>query len=335
MDHLKILKRAWTVTWRHRALWLFGFLFALAGGGSRLGGGPPSGRGPSGQGPGGGGPGGGGPPPLPYTLPNIPWDTVLIVASIVVAIALLLVVIMTIVRYVAETAMIAGVDEIEGTGEKLTVRHGFRLGWSRQALRLFLTNLVITVLLAAVAIVLLALAASPSLLWLTHVEALGIAGTIITVGLVLPLILFIIATALAVSVVMPYIQRRVVLGKQGVRASIRQGLTLVRATLLDTGLMWLLLIGVRIVEAVAMIPVMIILAALAIAIGAVPAGLVFLFSHAWIATILVGVALFLIAFIPPMTFVRGLFEVYVSTTWTLAYREVMARYNDLLPVNGN
>src|SRR5258708_2993613 len=33
MNHGKILARAWTLVWHSRALWLFGFLFALAGGG--------------------------------------------------------------------------------------------------------------------------------------------------------------------------------------------------------------------------------------------------------------------------------------------------------------
>src|SRR5260370_25727813 len=33
MNHGKILSRAWTLVWNARALWLFGFLFALAGGG--------------------------------------------------------------------------------------------------------------------------------------------------------------------------------------------------------------------------------------------------------------------------------------------------------------
>ena len=35
------------------------------------------------------------------------------------------------------------VDEYENTGTKMTVREGFRIGWSRTAWRLFLINLIV------------------------------------------------------------------------------------------------------------------------------------------------------------------------------------------------
>jgi hypothetical protein len=315
MDHLKILSRAWTITWRYRALWLFGFLFALAGGGS------------------GGGGGNGGGSGTRWTQPapsNIPWNTVLIIILIAVAVILVLIVALTILRYVAETAMIAGVDEIEGQGIALTVRRGFRLGWSRQAWRLFLTDLVIGLPLVVVALVLLALAASPLLLLLTKADVASAIGVVATIGLALLVILFIIAAALVISVVMPYIRRRVVLGKQGVMASIRQGVTLVRASLLDTGLMWLLLAAIGIVLGLVMIPVALVIILVAGLIGGVPAGLAYLISHSWVVTAVVGVPLFLIVLVPTFAFIQGLIQVYSSTSWTLAYREVAARHADLL-----
>jgi hypothetical protein len=147
-------------------------------------------------------------------------------------------------------------------------------------------------------------------------------------------ILFIIAVALAVSLVTPYIRRRVVLSTQGILASLRQGLMLVRVSLLDTGLMWLLLVGVRILQWIVMIPVLIVVVTLSLVIGGAPAGLVYLVSHSWVAAAIVGVPLFLIALVPPIAFVLGLFEVYLSTSWTLAYRDVVARHADQLPVPG-
>jgi hypothetical protein len=322
MDHLKILSRAWTITWRYRALWLFGFLFALAGGGS-----------------GGGGGGNGGGSGMRWTQPapsNIPWNTVLIIVLIAVAVMLVLVVALTILRYVTETAIIAGVDEIEGQGIALTVRRGFRLGWSRQAWRLFLTDLVIYLPVVVVALVLLAFAASPLLLLLVKVNVVRAIGIIATIGLALFVILFIIAVALIVSVVMPYIRRRVVLGRQDVMASIRQGVMLVRASLLDTGLMWLLLAAIGIVLGLVMIPVALVILLVAGLIGGVPAGLVYLISHSWVVAAVVGVPLFLIVLVPTLAFIQGLIEVYKSTSWTLAYREVAARHADLLatPVVG-
>jgi hypothetical protein len=328
MEHLKILARAWTVTWRFKALWLFGFLFVLAGG---AGGGGGSGGGGGGGGSSGSGGGNGNGWPF-GPMPSINWNLVLIIVLAVIAIVIALIVILTVVRYMAETAMIAGVDEIESTGEALTVRRGFRLGWSRQALLLFLTDLAVHLPLVVAVIALLAMAASPLLLLLLKVNVVSAIAIFITIGLVLLVILFILVVALVVSLVMPYIRRRVVLGKQGILASIRQGVTLVRASLLDTGLMWLLLIGVSIAASIVMIPVVIVVVALAIAIGGVPAALLYLISHSWVAAVLVGVPLFLIVLIPILVFVQGLFQVYLSTTWTLAYRDVMTRHADLLPI---
>ncbi len=330
MDHVGILSRAWTILWRYRALWLFGFLFALAGGGSSLS--VPSApssnyRLPSG--------GTGVVPPAPPAAPAIPWETIAPFVLAIVVVVLTLVVILTIVRYVTETALIAGVNEIESTGAAVTVRHGFRLGWSRRAWRLFLTEFVIYLIFGLAAFLLLALAASPLLLLLIHVEVVRTIAIAMAVLLTLSAILFLIVAALILSLIMPYIQRRVVLGQQGVRAAFRQGLRLVRASVRDTGLMWLLLVAIGIVWGVLKIPVIIILVVLAVLIGGVPAALAYLASQSVVAAVIVGVPVFLIALIPTACFIEGLFQAYVSSTWTLAYRQVAARHGDLLPVNGS
>jgi hypothetical protein len=329
MNHLKILSRAWTMLWHYRALWLFGFLFALAGGGSSFGG--SSGGGSSSS----GGSGSGVPPRWPPEFPNVPWNTIGIIILGVVAAALLLIVILTIVRYVAETALIAGVDEIEITGEAFTVRRGFRLGWSRQAWRLFLTDLTIGLVLMFGILVLLALAASPLLLLLVNVDVVRMIAVGVAILLILPAILFIIVAGLTLSLVMPYIQRRVVLGRQGVVASVRQGLKLVRSSLRDTGLMWLLLVAIGFVWGIIKIPVVIVLVVVASLMGGVPAGLVYLVSHSWVAAVVVGLPLFLLVLVPVMSCVEGLFQVYHSSAWTLAYRQVVTQHSDLLPVNGS
>jgi len=251
-----------------------------------------------------------------------------------VAVVLVLVVGSTILRYVAETAMIAGVDEIEGTEAKFTVRRGFQLGWSRQAFRLFLVELVVYLPVVLGAILLIALAASPLLLLLLDVKVVSIIAGVSAAGMILLAILAVIAAALIVSLVMPYIVRRVVLGRQGVMDSVRQGVKLVRASLADTGLMWLLLAAVQIAWGIVMIPGLIAIVLLALGIGGVPGGVVYLISRSWIATAIVGGSLFLLTVIPAFAFVQGMFQLYLSSTWTLAYREVMARRGDsaLAPV---
>jgi hypothetical protein len=269
-------------------------------------------------------------------FPNIPvgsinWNTVVTIAAIVVGVLLLLAIAATIVRYIAETALMAGADEIESTGAAPSVRQGFRLGWSRQAWRLFLTDLLIGLPLAAAAILLLAAAATPLLLWLTHQTPLGVLGTVVTVALEALVICALVVVGLALSVVMPYLRRRVVLGKQGPRAALRQSLALVRASLVDTGLMWLLLAAIRIVWSLVSFPILLALFIVAAIIGGLPAGLAYVVSHTWVWAAAVGVPLFLVALIPSTAFVEGLFEAYVSTSWTLTYREVAGKLGEQLP----
>jgi hypothetical protein len=332
MNHRSILTRAWRIVWQYRALWVFGFLFVLAGGGGgwrAFNGGGSSGGGTS---------SGTGPRTFPnfphFTPPNIDWNTVALIAGIVLAVVLVLTVVTLIIRYVAETALMAGTDEIEATGAAFSVRRGFRLGWSRPAWRLFVADLVIHLPLALAALVLLAVAAAPLLLWLTRVVPLGILGTVVTVALGALLILSLIVVSLVLSVVMPYLRRRVVLGQQGPLAALRQSARLVRASLMDTGLMWLLLAGLRIGWGLVMIPVVLVVLLVAAVVAGVPAGLAFLLTHTWVWAAVIGAPLFILVVVLPMTFVSGLFETYVSAAWTLAYREVTSQFGDQLAPTG-
>ena len=324
MNHGRILARAWTLMWHARALWLFGFLFVLAGGSSS------SFRWTQSTGTGSrSNPNGSGPFPH-FSVPHIDWNTVIWIAVAVLAVLLVLGTILTIIRYLSETALMAGANEIESTGAALTVRRGFRLGWSRQAWRLFLTDVVIHLPLALLALVLLAAAALPLLLWLSHQTPLRVIGTAITVALELLVVLSLIIVSLVLSVLMPYLRRRVVLDQQGPLAALRQSARLVRATFMDTGLMWLLLAGIRIVWGLLMVPVVLVLVVVAVVVGGVPAAVAYALSHSWVWPVAVGVPLFLLVLVPAAAFVSGLFETYVSTSWTLTYREAMGKAGETL-----
>jgi hypothetical protein len=328
MNHGRILVRAWTMVRHHRVLWVFGFLFALTGGGGGL----QLFRGGNGGGTGGPshGPNGTGHFPNIQFPQGIDWNTILLIAGGVLAVLLLLGVVGLVIRYMSETALMAGAEEIESTGAALSVRRGFRLGWSHQAWRLFLTDLLIYLPVGLGAVVLLAAAAVPLLLWLTWLVPLGVIGTLTTAALELLVIFGLIALALVLSVVMPYVRRRVVLGQQGPIAALRQSTRLVRASLVDTGLMWLLLAALRIVWSLVMFPVILVLLVLAVVVGGVPAALAYLLSHSWVWPAIVGVPLFLLILIPSTAFVAGLFETYVSTSWTLTYRDVTSKFGDQL-----
>jgi len=107
----------------------------------------------------------------------------LITIGVVLAcVIVILIIAATVAHYVAETALIRMVDDYEETGEKHSVRQGFRLGWSRTALRFFLIDLLIGLPVAVVFILLFALAFAPPLLWATDSTAAEVIGTVVTIG---------------------------------------------------------------------------------------------------------------------------------------------------------
>ncbi len=338
MDHMKVLKRAWETTWRYRALWIFGIILALTT------------ANPGGGGNGGGGDGGdrGFPPPGEFrwppgefTWPETPPEVVstLIVVGVGVACAIaILIVVGTIARYVAETALIRMVDDHEETGEKRSIREGFRMGWSRTAFRLFLINLLIGLPTALVFTVLFLLALAPLLLWLTKSTALGVIGTVATVGMFFLFLFLAIVVGAAISLLVKFFWRACALEELGVIESIRYGFDVIRRNLKDVAIMWLIMIGLQIAWAIAMIvttivliPVILLLIIVGGVLGGLPAllvwGLASLFFEGawpWILAGVIGIPIFILVMALPWLFLGGLMEVFKSSVWTLTYRELRA-----------
>jgi hypothetical protein len=329
MDHIKILKRAFSITWGYRALWVFGVLLALTlprnGGGSNSGFRFSGDEFNGGQG-------------FPNGIPPIPEGVLapILSALVTIGIALLcgffiIAIVATIIRYISETALIRMVDMNEASEEKVSVGAGFRLGWSRPALRLFLIDLLIGVVGLVALILLLAVAATPLLVWLTKNEFLRVLGTVVGIGMILLVIMLFILLAILLSVVMHFIRRAAVLEDMGMFEAMRHGVILVRQRLLDIVIMALIMFALGLAWVVVGIPFFILLMLVALVLGGLPAlfaGLITsLFTQGalpWIIAIAVGLPIFLVVMIVPSTFVGGLYETFKSSTWTLTYREVVA-----------
>ena len=324
MDHLKVLKRAWEITWRYRVLWVFGIILALTTGGS-------TGRG---GGSGGGGGNGGFPSFGDFSPPEIPPQVMSMLIGVGIGLACVIVILTiasVVARYVAETALIRMVDDYEETGEKRSVRQGFRLGWSRTALRLFLINLLIGLPTALAFILLFALALAPLLLWTTKNTAAGVVGTVATIGLSFLVILLAIVVGVVLSLLMRFFRRVCALEELGVIESIRQGFDFVRQHLKDVGIMWLIMVGLGLGWMIVMIPVTILLVVVGAMVGGFPALLVgglaslpFEGAVPWILAAAVGIPIFILVVAVPGLFLGGLAEVFKSSVWTLTYRELRA-----------
>lgn len=343
MEHTKVVKRAWQILWRHRALWVFGVILALTTvswessllyrdrDDYRY-------RRPSEVTP---------PEELPEELEGLgeaieemiedlggirppPIIGALIgIGAAVLSFVLLLYIVARIARYVAEAALIRLVDNYEETGARSSVGRGFQLGWSRTAWRLFLIDLVIDMPVLVAFLLLFALILAPLLLWTTGSTAAGIIGTVLTGGLFFLLLFLVIVVAVAISLLKHFFRRACALEELGVTQSISHGYAVVRQHLGDVGLMWLIMVGVSLAWPFVMAPVAVLLFALALVLGGIPALLLGGFSSLFFAgagpvavASAVGIPIFFLVLVVPLVFLGGLREVFQSSCYTLTYREL-------------
>lgn len=348
MNHQQILKRAWHILWNYRAIWIFGILLALttaSGGGGGQSGWRSNYNDASG---------------MPFSdqsgnfvqtlenfgqgltqfiegrvLPNL----VLIVIGLVL-IGLVLTVLFTMLRFTSEAALIRMVDHYEVTGEKVKVGQGFRWGWSRSAWRLFLIDLLIFVPVTLVVLVLFGCAALPVMLGVLAQDQPTAVGIVATIGMVFLVIFLAVIIYSLLGLALEPIRRVCVIEGKGVIDSIRSGWQLVRRNFWNIVLMWLILAGIQIALSLVLIPVvLVLLLAGGAAGGGLGAGLFFLVralgseTAAWISAISLGLVLLITVVSLPMLFVEGLKASYVSSVWTLAYRQIRPTVSDI-PAEG-
>jgi hypothetical protein len=320
MDPLDILKRSFRITRTHRALWVFGILLALTAGGGgfngsglnyNLGGGN---RRPSDAG-----------ILLPRTFDSGMTGGILALIIGLCCLFLFLVVAAIIVRYVSETGIYRLVNDLEESGVRPTTRRGFRLGWNRRALRLFLVDLAVGIPFALATIIIFLLALSPLLLLLVGNTAAQVLGVIFMVILIFVALCVVIVAAVVVSLLSQFWHREVAIAGKGVLDAIRDGTALVRAHLGNAVVMYLFMIGVGIAWGIVMIPVFLVLAALALLVGGLPAFLIYQATQSLAVPVLLGLVVGLIVLVAPLVFAGGLYATYTTTAWTLAYRDLQAR----------
>ncbi len=351
IDPIKIIKRAWHILWNYRALWVFGLILALAAGSSS---GNPRNN-------------------SRYEMNNssqatpqsiqeafmsfqseihklftegIPGThisgqdltTFLWVIGGFVLVMLVVGIVLAIARYVSETAVIRMVDEYETSGNKMTVRQGFRIGWSRTAWRLFLINLIVNLPAIALSLVLLFAGIGVYFAWVNGTANFAAFSTVATIVLAFITIFVVVALTIVLHLLRNFFWRVCALEDTGVRESLQRGFTLVRENWKNVGLMWLVMIGLGIVWAVASIiliivsvPIVIVTAVIAVLVVVIPllllAGVFSLFLGGvlpWVAGGLFVLPLFFVIAFSPWVLLGSWQQIFISTVWTLTYREIKA-----------
>jgi hypothetical protein len=263
---------------------------------------------------------------------RVPSEVITTVLAILLGMLILIVLCIVgaqVVRYVSETALIRMVDEREGTGAAYTIRQGFRMGWSRTAWRLFLINLTIDLAAAVSFLLLFALTLSPLLLWTTENKVAGVVGTVATGGLFFLMLALAILVGVLLSPFKQLMRRACAIEGLGVKESIQRGYLVVKRNVKDVGLMWLIVVGVRLVWLVAIAPVVILLIGAGLVFGAASAALAAGLTGLIVERVapiilagLVGIPVFLAVVITLPAILGGLVEVFLSSTWTMTYRQL-------------
>lgn len=352
MDPVKIIKRAWHILWSYRTLWVFGLIITLTAAGSPGGSGNNGTRFSAND-------------RKTFQAENLPeaiqqfnnemdrifdqgsqqldfahgeLNTILWVAGIFGLIMLVVAIVMTIGRYVSETAVIRMVDEYENSDSKMSVRDGFHIGWSRTSWRLFLINLVVNL----PAILLFVVLASVGFGVYFAVENGSLSFTpfsvITMIGVVFLLIFVVGIVSIGLNLLRQFVWRVSALEDIGVQDAFSRGWNLVRENWKDVGLMWLVMIGlgiawtvVSIIAVIVTIPIVIITLIIGLAIVVIPVlllvGLFSLFLStplAWAFGILFMLPLFFVIGFSPWVLLGSWKSVFTSTVWTLTYREIKA-----------
>jgi len=346
MKHMQVLKRAWQILWNYRTLWVFGVILALttAGGGSYQSNqfradDTTSFKFNTEE------------PILPqvnkaakegFELAMGEIDLVLseeyedqlaqafLKAAIwFVGVIIFMGIVGTVFRYISEISLIKMVDEFEDSGERKSVREGFKLGWSGEAWRIFLVDLIIELPFIAATLLLVGLILVPVLVWSGDNTASSLVSLLTSIGLAMLLGLALLAVRAALAVVKPLIRREIALNGVSVGAGMGKGLKLARKYWKETGLMWLILFGIDVVWPIVMIPLALLSVVLA---GGLGVGTALLIGGEAFTTgdpsmvwaIFIGLGLFITVLMIPIGFVNGLKETFQSSSWTLTYREIKA-----------
>jgi hypothetical protein len=252
------------------------------------------------------------------------------IALIMIGVLFVLLVVTLVLRYTAEAALITMVNDQQYQDEKHSVRQGWSLGFSTAALKLFLIDLVVFMLLLMLTPLLFLPALLPVLIMISASPFAITFGLVLMISLSLLSLAALIVMWVAGLITLRLAHRACCLDGLGVLASIWRGFRLMRAQLGGVGLTWLVLFGLDLVYPILAVPVGIMLAAvglavvglLALILGALLA-LVLAKTTAWTIALIVGVVLLVLAVAVPMTLLGGLREIFKSSAWTLTFKEAV------------
>lgn len=254
------------------------------------------------------------------------------VAKIVLAGVVILITVTLVLRYTSEAALIRLVNDQQYNNVRHSVGKGFSLGFSGAGLKLFVIDVIIFSLLIILTSVIFLPALLPLFLAITG-SPTGISlGILLMISLTLVCCAALVVLWISGLVILKLAYRASCLEGLGVFAAIWRGIYMLRTQLRDVGLTAVLLTGMEMVYPILIVPVALLLAAAGLVVGGLVAlilgallTLMVAKAIAWTAAIIVGVVLLALVVIVPVVLLNGLREVFISSTWTLTFKEASRR----------
>ena len=344
MDHNAIIARAFEITRRHKALWIFGFLAAFAGGSGSS---ANFGNSSSGSGSGVRSPGDlmariqdmdfpgrefvvqllreletlGAPSWLDFDRLADPGagdiGGILAVLMLFCGAIIVLFIGMVLIRLISEAAIIRMVDAIE-EGDAVSFGYGLELALTGRTARWFLLELLAGLLSLLIVLPLLLITIVPIVLVIAQdgnplilVLALGL----ILLGIPL-LILFIIGY----SMLQRLWSREVLIGGADMGSAVAGAAGLLRGNFLSILLLWFILLVLRMIYFAVSVFLFFVALFIAAAVGIAVGALIYGAGASAITTAVIGFLVTMAFLSIPVIFLSGLFLVFDSSAWTLAWR---------------
>ena len=352
-----VLARAWRISWRHKALWLLGFLVALPGGcsgGSNVAG-RFQGRGDAGA----LAPGlddlGGRledfgrqlPPGLRDYLGQLFRELsvlgqrqalterpMAIVGLVLLLLAGLLLVwlVLALVGLVARVGLVRSIDRIDGDGEAPGLRQAWRLGWTTRTLRLLLAEFLMALLSLLLMMPVLVLAILALVIGIVANGngggGLVILGLLAGIGIfVLGLFLLLVLGAL-LNLFRELWSRDIIIEDAPIGSAVAEAVATLRRHPGDLFRLWLALLLVGLGVGLALLPLTVVLGLLGLGLGLGLGAIILallgslLGSFGALISLLLGLTLSAFLFGLPLAVAQGLYQVFRSSAWTLAWRRL-------------
>lgn len=356
LDIGDILSRSWRITWRHKTLWLLGFLVALPGSCSsgfnasdRF-----QGRGDGPRMPDGADGLGRGMDDLTRSLPaglreylsqlmnevtslrqsEILVDRPLLLPGIILlllATLLLVWLLVGLAGLVARVGLVRGIDRIDAGADAPNLRQAWGLGWSARTLRLLLAEVLMGILSLILILPVILMAVLPLILVVpmqAEADSPELLPILAGVGILLAGVFLILLLASLLQALRQLWTREIVIADTPIGAAVSQALATMRRQPGSIFLFWLALLLVGMGVFLALLPVSLVMALLFAGLGlglgallkAVLGGLLGAFGG--LISLLLGLALSGAIFGLPLAAFEGLYAVFTTSAWTLAWRRL-------------